>query len=182
MEEEKKVNEEKEVKKEKKQKNKEPKEENVVKITQEEIDEVNIKLKDAEDKALRAQAELINYRKRKDEEVIKMLKYANEDLVNDILPMLDNFDRALKMEASSDDIAKFLDGMKMIYQGLINTLEKYEVKEIDALGKPFDENYHQAVVSEEVKGTPSNMVLEVLQKGYMLKDKVIRPAMVKVSK
>ncbi len=167
------------VKKEKKHKEKE---ENVVKLTKEEIDAMNIKLKDAEDKALRSQAELINYRKRKDEEVTKMLKYANEDLVNDILPMLDNFERALKMDASSDEISKFLDGMRMIYEGLISALEKYDVKEIDAIDKPFDESIHQAVVSEEVPGTPANMVIEVLQKGYMLKDKVIRPAMVKVSK
>ena len=111
-----------------------------------------------------------------------MLKYANEDIVNDILPMLDNFERALKMESASDELSKFLDGMKMIYQGLVNTLEKYEVKEIASLGKPFDESIHQAVATEEVEGTDSNIVVEVFQKGYMLKDKVIRPAMVKVSK
>ena len=179
MEEEKKL--EKQKTKEKKEKNKEAKEENVVKLTKEEIDAMNVKLQDAEDKAMRAQAELINYRKRKDEEVIKMLKYANEDLVMEILPMLDNFERALKMESTNEELTKFLDGMKMIYQGLVNALSKYDVKEIEALGKSFDSAYHQAVIAEE-SDKDANIILEVLQKGYMLKDKVIRPAMVKVSK
>ena len=173
---------EKENKKEKKQKRKDKKEDNIVKLTKEEIDAMNLKLKESEDKALRSQAELINYRKRKDEEVAKMLKYANEDIIAEILSTLDNFERALKMETSSEEIKKFLDGMKMIYQGLINTLEKFELKEIDAKGKSFDPAYHQAVIAEEAEGVDANIILEVLQKGYMLKDKVIRPAMVKVSK
>lgn len=149
-----------------------------IELTKEEIMVMNQKISDAEEKALRASAELVNYRKRKDEEVVRMLKYANEDLILELLPIIDNFERGLKVEGDS----KVLDGMKMIYSSLINTLEKYGVKEIDALDKEFDENYHHAVMKEENKDKKENIILEVFQKGYTYKEKVIRPAMVKVNK
>ena len=123
------------------------------------------------------------YRKRKEEEMSKMLKYSNEDLVKEILPIVDNFERAINMDDDNleDEVSKFLSGFKMIYCKLISTLEKYEVKAIDGNNKPFDPTYHQAVMTESKEGVEPGMVLEVLQKGYLLKDKVIRPAMVKVS-
>lgn len=170
-------------KKEHKDKKQENKEE-IIKLTKKEVEEVNNKLKAAVDEALRAKAELINYRKRKDEETVKMLKYANEDLALEILPVLDNFERAIKMDDDNleDGVSKFLSGMKMVYAGLVSALEKYGVKEIEALGKPFDANIHQAVMTESDNKKEKDIVLEVYQKGYMLKDKVIRPAMVKVNK
>ena len=136
-----------------------------------------------QEEILRSKAELINYRKRKDEEVTRMLKYANEDLVKELLPTIDNLERALKLEedAENEDVSKFLSGVKLIYCSTIATLEKYGVKAIDGANKAFDPTYHQAVMTEEVEGVEPGMVLEVLQKGYLLKDKVIRPAMVKVS-
>lgn len=136
-----------------------------------------------EDSLLRSKAELVNYRKRKDEETLRMLKYANEDLVKEILPALDNFERAIKLDDNdlSDELSKFLSGFKMIYCHLTKTLENYEVKPIDGINKPFDPTYHQAVLTDKQEGVEPGTVIEVLQKGYLLKDKVIRPAMVKVS-
>jgi len=136
-----------------------------------------------EDSLLRSKAELVNYRKRKDDEVARMLKFANEGLVLELLTTVDNFERAIKLDDTnlSDELSKFLEGFKMIYCHLTNTLEKFEVKAIDGNNKPFDPTYHQAVLTEKVEGVESGMVVEVLQKGYLLKDKVIRPAMVKVS-
>lgn len=155
-----------------------------VELTRDEILAMNQKIADAEDRFLRAQAELVNYRKRKDEEVTKILKFANEDLILELLPILDNFERGIKMDDDNldDEVSKFLSGMKMIYASLVNTLEKFEVKEIKALGEKFDETYHNAVMTDESSDQEEGVILEVYQKGYIYKDKVIRPAMVKVNK
>lgn len=136
-----------------------------------------------EDSLIRSKAELVNYRKRKDEEVSKMLKYANEDLVMELLTSIDSFERAIKLDDNNldDELSKFLAGFKMIYCNMVNALEKYGVKSIDGANKPFDPTYHQAVLMEHKDDIEPGMVLEVLQKGYLLHDKVIRPAMVKVS-
>lgn len=141
------------------------------------------KIKELEEEVLKAKADNINYRKRKDEEVSKMLEFANEDLVKDILPSLDNFERAINLDDENldDELSKFLAGFKMIYCHLVEVMEKYDVKAIDDKGKAFDPKFHQAVLTEKVEGMEPGMVVEVMQKGYMLKDKVIRPAMVKVS-
>ena len=140
-------------------------------------------LQKEKEKNMRIQAEMINYKKRKEEETSNLLKYANEDLVSELLPVIDNFERAIKMDNDdlSDEVSKFLEGFKMIYGNLINILNKLDVKEIEASGIEFDPNYHQAVLTEKDESKPSGVVLEVLQKGYLLKDKVIRTAMVKVS-
>ena len=135
------------------------------------------------DKLLREKAEAINYRKRKDDEVSRMLKYKDEELVTDMLPIIDNFESAIKMDDTNleDEVSKFLEGFKMIYGNLITVFEKYDIKPIDGINKPFDPTYHQAVMTEKVEDKESGMVVDVLRKGYMIKDKVIRPAMVKVS-
>lgn len=174
----------KEEKKETKKKNNQEVNEEKVEITRDEILAMNQKISDAEDKFLRMQAELVNYRRRKDEEVQRMLKFANEDLILEILPILDNFERGIKMDDDNldDEVSKFLSGMKMIYASLVNTLEKFGVKEIKALGEKFDETCHNAVMTDESTDQEQGIILEVYQKGYILKDKVIRPAMVKVNK
>lgn len=135
------------------------------------------------DKLLRNMAELQNYKRRKEEEVERLLRYCEEDIILDILPIVDNFERAIRLDESNstNEVSNFLQGFKMIYGNLIEILNKYEVKEIDALGKEFDSKYHQAVLTDTVDDKENNIVLEVLQKGYMYKDKVIRPAMVKVN-
>ena len=165
-------NEEKEVKKEK-----------VVDTTVSEIVTLNNKIKELEEKVLYKDAELLNYKKRKDLEVSSMLKYANSDIILEMLSIVDDLERAIKLDDNilDDEVSKFLSGIKIIYSRLISILEKYEVKEIDALNKEFDPTYHQAVLTEKVEGVKPNIVVEVLQKGYMYKDKVIRHTMVKVS-
>ena len=145
------------------------------------FEEATEHIKSLQDDVMRSKAELINYRKRKDEEVSKMLIYANEDIIKELIVSVDSFERALAIKTEDEAILKYLEGFKMIYENIINVLNKYGVKEINGVNEPFDPTYHQAVLTETKDGVEPGMVLEVLQKGYMLKDKVIRPAMVKVS-
>ena len=153
-----------------------------IKKLENKIDELEKKLKESENKVLLAKADSINYRKRKDEDVMRIMKYANEDIVTEMLIIIDNFESAIKMDDDNldDEVSKFLSGFKMIYCNLVTVLERFDVKAIDGTNKPFDPTYHQAVMTEKCDMAPG-MVIEVLRKGYILKDKVIRPAMVKVS-
>ncbi len=147
------------------------------------IEKLKEENKKKEEEVLVAKADLINYRKRKDEEVTRMLKFCNEDLIKQILPILDNFERAIKLDDNNldDEVSKFLEGFKMIYCNMQNVMNSFEVKPVDSINVPFDPVYHNAILMEKVEGVESGMVVEVLQKGYIYKDKVIRPAMVKVS-
>ena len=140
-------------------------------------------IKELEDKILVMSADNVNYRKRKDEEVARLLKFCNEDIIKDLLPVADNFERALKLaeDKTDEEFVKFNEGYKMVYCSIQNILEKFDVKAIDGANKPFDPVYHNAVIMEAKEGVEPGMVIEVLQKGYLYKDKVIRPAMVKVS-
>ena len=147
-----------------------------------EVLELEEKISNLKEDVLRAKADLINYRKRKDEEVSEMLKYANEGVLKNLLLIKDNFERALKVETSNDEEKKFLDGFSMIYEEIDNLLEINEVKEIDCLGKQFDSKYSSCLFTEEDKTKEDNEVLEVLVKGYLYKDKVLRYASVKVNK
>ena len=149
----------------------------------EKIEELKEELKKKDQDVLVAKADLINYRKRKDEEIVRMLKFCNEDLIKQILPIMDNFERAIKLDDDNleDEVSKFLEGFKMIYCNMQNVMGNFEVKQIDGANKPFDPIYHNAIMVEQREGVEPGMVLEVLQKGYIYKDKVIRPAMVKVS-
>lgn len=141
------------------------------------------RIKDLEEALLRSQAELINYKKRKDEETSRIIKYAEEDILKGILPILDNFERAINMDDDNleDEVSKFLQGFKLMYKQIKDLLTKFEVTEMDCLGKEFDPTYHQAVTTGKDESKESGIILEVLQKGYMYKDKVLRTAMVKVN-
>ena len=141
------------------------------------------RIKDLEEALLRSQAELINYKKRKDEETDRIIKYAEEDILKGFLPILDNFERAIGMDDDNlnDEVSKFLEGFKLMYKQLLELLNKFDVKEIDALGKEFDPSIHNAVIMDKKEGVKSGTVTEVLQKGYMYKDRVLRTAMVKVN-
>ena len=159
------------------------------KIDEEEAlkDTIEILQKDleaAKNKTLAAQADLINYRKRKDEEVSNLLKYANQDLILEIIQVMDNLERAIKVDKNTptDQMSKFLDGFEMIYASFQDTLVRFGVKEIEALGKQFDPTYHMALLTDTDNSKKDEELLEVLLKGYMLKDRVIRPASVKVNK
>ncbi len=137
-----------------------------------------------EDKYMRLQAEYLNFKTRTQGEVSRMLQYEGEGFIKEILNIKDNFERAIMMDDNdlSDEVSKFLSGFKMILGSLTTLLDKYEVKEIDCLGKEFDPNLAEAVLTEHDENKPENVVLEVLTKGYTYKDKVIRHAMVKVNK
>lgn len=148
------------------------------------LNEAYNKISELEDTILRNKAEFVNYRKRLEEEQSRILKYSNEDIIKELLPILDNFERAISMDDDNldDEVSKFLAGFKLIYGNLVNILNEFEVTEVNGLDKEFDPTYQQAVMTEEKEGIEPGTVIEVLQKGYMLKEKVIRPAMVKVSK
>ena len=154
-----------------------------VEVLNKKIEELTEKNKMLEEKVLYKDAELINYRKRKDDEVSSMLRYANADIVLQMLSIVDDIERAISLDDNvlDDEVSKFLSGIKMIYSRMVKTLNDFEVKEIEALDKEFNPNFHQAVFTAKVEGKDANIVLEVLQKGYMYKDKVLRPSMVKVS-
>ena len=141
------------------------------------------KIKNLEEALLRSQAELINYKRRKDEETNRIIKYAEEDILKGFLPILDNFERAIGMDDDNleDEVSKFLEGFKLMYKQIKDLLEKFEVKEIDCLGKEFDPALEQAVVMDHDETKESGIVTVVLQKGYMYKDRVLRTAMVKVN-
>ena len=136
------------------------------------------------DKFLRTSAEMQNMKRRMEEERANLLKYDGEELIKKLLPVVDNFERAISMDDANleDELSKFLNGFKMIYGNLNDTLQGYEVIAMDILGKPFDPNTMNAVLVEEAEGVEPNTVIDVLQKGYTYKGKVIRYAMVKVSK
>ena len=169
-----------EIKEEKKAE--EPKEHKKEHKKDKKLEELQNEVNTLKDKNMRIAAEMVNTLRRKDEETNRLLKYSNESLITELLPVIDNFERALNVDTKTTDIESYQKGMTMIYNSLKNILEKFEVKEIEAIDKEFDPSYHQAVMQEEKEGTKENIVIEVLQKGYTYKDKVIRPAMVKVSK
>ncbi len=143
----------------------------------------DLKIKELEDDLLRNKAEFINYRKRLDEEYAKLVNFCNEDLIKQVLPVLDNFERAINMDDANldDEVSKFLSGFKMIYANLVSILKINGIIEIDGNNKPFDPIYHEAIMTEKRDSIEPGMVLDVLQKGYILKGRVIRPAMVRVS-
>lgn len=140
------------------------------------------KIENLEEKVRYHQAELINYRKRKDEEVSNMLKYANQDLIMEILPIVDNFERALKLSEKDEANAKFAEGFKMLYTGLVNILHKFGVEEIKSTGEKFDPTYHEALLIENDQTKEDDIIIETLITGYTYKGRVIRPSSVKVNK
>lgn len=140
-------------------------------------------LQATQEKVLRISAEMQNMRRRYEEEIARICKYEGEETMKKILPIVDNFERAIKLDDNdlTDELSKFLSGFKMIYTNLVNILNESEVKEIICLNEEFDPSKMEAVLTEKVEGIEKNKVIEVFQKGYMYKDKVIRPAMVKVN-
>jgi len=145
------------------------------------LEEENNTLKE---KILRISAEMQNMKRRNEEKTANMLKYEGEELIKNLLPTVDNFERAISLDEDNqiDEVKKFLDGFRMIYNSLRELLKSKEIEEIDCLNKPFDPNLMEAVMVEETKEVAPDTVIEVFQKGYTYKGKVIRHAMVKVSK
>lgn len=144
------------------------------------LEEKEKQIQDYKERWLRALADYDNFKKRMEREIKEANLYAGEQLIKEILPILDNFERALK--SADNDPNSTVEGIKLIYNQLKNLLVKYGVSEIEAEGKPFDPYYHEAVMHVQNPDYDDNIVLEVLQKGYKLHSKVIRPCLVKVVK
>jgi len=130
------------------------------------------------DRYLRTLADFENFRKRTEREKADFLKHAVANVLRDILPVLDNFDRALDHAEEGDDFHK---GVLLIYKQLFDVLERHGLKPIDESNVHFDPNIHEAVVREENETVPSHTVVGILQKGYFLHDRLLRPALVKVA-
>jgi molecular chaperone GrpE len=132
-------------------------------------------------KFLRAQADLDNVKRRTRKEKEDQAKYASLPLLEQILPALDNFERAIEASKGTQDIDSIIKGVEMVFRQMEQVFQKEGVEVIPSVGQPFDPNVHQAVMQVESDEFESGTVVEELQKGYILKDKVIRPSMVKVS-
>ncbi|MFD2630879.1 nucleotide exchange factor GrpE [Oceanobacillus kapialis] len=156
-------------------------EEEVQNPLQQEVDKLNKEKEEINGRYLRLQAEFDNFKKRTQKEKEADRKYKSQDLVNDLLPAVDNFERALQVE-STEENASLVEGITMVYRQLKDALKNAGVEEIETTGKEFDPNLHHAVMQVEDEELEANTVVEELQKGYILKDRVIRPAMVKVNK
>ncbi|CAM3432313.1 nucleotide exchange factor GrpE [Nosocomiicoccus ampullae] len=139
------------------------------------------KLEKEENKYLKLYAEFENYKRRSREEAERNNKYKNQSLATDLLSVLDNLERALQETGDSESFESLHKGVEMVYKDFLNKLEVNGITQIQALDEPFDPNYHQAVMAESKDGVEAGIVIEELQKGYLLKDRVIRPSMVKVS-
>lgn len=140
------------------------------------------KLKDEHERVLRAVADLENYKKRAAKEKEEVLKFGIEKLLKDFLPVVDNFDRALEHAQKSADFEGFKTGINMTRKMFEDTLAKHGVKSFPSAGKPFDPNFHEAMQAVESADVPPNHVVSEMVRGYTLNDRLVRPALVTVSK
>ncbi|MGO3752344.1 MAG: nucleotide exchange factor GrpE [Peptoniphilaceae bacterium] len=131
------------------------------------------------DSLARLQADFANYKRRTENEKSQYIELGKSKIVNELISVVDNFERALELEVQDVNFRK---GIELIYNQLLDLLKKNQVTEIESKNLKFDPNLHHAVLTEEVDGFEEGTVIDVLQKGYMIGDKVLRPAMVKVSK
>jgi molecular chaperone GrpE len=146
-----------------------------------EIQSLKAKLEEADNRYLRLQADFDNFRRRTRLDQEASQKYRAQKLITDLLPAIDNFERAMKIEADNEQTKTLLQGMDMVYRSLLDALKSEGVEPIEVVGKEFDPHQHQAVMQGEDDNYGPNVVTDEFQKGYMLKDRVIRPAMVKVN-
>lgn len=152
-----------------------------------EVEKLNGQIADLTDRLLRAHAEMDNIRKRAEREKADMAKYAITKFANDVANVADNFDRAIQSvpanaAAETPALKSLLDGVTMTEREFINVLEKHGVKRLDPKGEPFNPHLHQAVMEMQNAEVPSGTVLQVYQCGYMIEDRILRPAMVVVAK
>ncbi len=145
-----------------------------------EIAELKRAVEELKDKFLRSVAELDNVRKRTEREKEEFFQYALSDLLRDILPILDNFERALKTSEEEVDGKTFREGVELIYRMLLNLIKKHGVRPIEMTNNKFDPNLHQALISEESPEVSEPEIKEELQKGYLIHNRLLRPTMVKV--
>jgi molecular chaperone GrpE len=143
--------------------------------------ELQAKLADEENRHLRLRADFDNMRRRNQLDREAAEKYRAQSLLTDLLPVLDNFERALQVETTSEETASIIKGIEMVYRSLIEATEKEGLQVIKAEGEQFDPTIHQAVMQEQDSEKETGVVLRELQKGYILKDRVLRPTMVSVN-
>lgn len=153
----------------------------VVEIPEAELEQLKQKANEEEEKYLRLYAEFENYKRRMTQEASITRDYQAQRVLTDVLPALDNMDRALKQEGESEDFLTFKKGVDMVYNDLLKSLKDNGLEEIESYNQPFDPNVHQAVMQDNNPDFESGVVTEELQRGYKLKDRVLRPAMVKVN-
>nr|WP_242597024.1 nucleotide exchange factor GrpE [Macrococcus canis] len=145
------------------------------------VAELEAKLEQSEEKYLRLYAEFENYKKRTRQELDTERTYRAQSVLRDILPAIDNIERALAQQGESDEFKSLHKGVEMVYESLLHSLKENGLEVIEALDAPFDPNLHQAVMQDSDSSKDSGIVLEELQKGYKLKERVLRPSMVKVN-
>jgi molecular chaperone GrpE len=145
-------------------------------------DEVRRQRDEYYDLLLRKTAEFDNYRKRTDRERLALAESAASDLIKELLPLVDDMERALKADATADSAESYRRGVELIYQRLMDILRKRGVTPIEALGADFDPYYHQAVAHDPADGHRDGEIIEEFRRGYMLGERLLRPAMVKVAK
>jgi molecular chaperone GrpE len=134
------------------------------------------------DRFIRQTAEIENFKKRALRDKEDAIRYANETLVKELLPIVDNLERAVAHAKDGGDGASLVEGVEMILRGLFDALGRYGVSQISAVGQPFDPQLHEAMAQVETDSDAPNTVLEEHQKGYLLKDRLLRPALVTVAK
>lgn len=149
---------------------------------EEKIEKAETEAKEAYDRFLRASAELENYKKRTQKEMAEFRKYANASLVKELLGVVDNLERAIESSNGSNEEGQLSEGLDLTLKELLKIFKTFHASPIEALGKPFDPCYHQAMMQQETADQPENIVLNELQKGYMIHDRLLRPSMVVVSK
>jgi len=138
-------------------------------------------IKDKESSEQCQKSKMKNYKRRVQLDKAADYKYRAQSVLTDILPVLDNFERALAVETTSEEAASLVKGVDMVYRTLLEAVKKEGLEAIEAEGVAFDPNFHQAVMQEQDDSKESGVVLQELQKGYKLKDRVLRPSMVKVN-
>lgn len=143
-------------------------------------DKKDEKIDELTDRLMRNMAEFDNFRKRSEKEKAQMFEIGAKDIIEKILPIVDNFERGLAAVAPEEKDSAFVQGIELIYKQLLTSLESAGVKAIDAVGKEFDPNFHNAVMHAEDDSLGENIVAEEFQKGYMYRDSVVRHSMVKV--
>ena len=144
-------------------------------------DKKDEKIEELTDRVTRQMAEFDNFRKRTEKEKSQMYEVGAKDIIEKILPVVDNFERGLDAVKEEEKEDPFVQGMEKVYKHLVTTLEGIEVKPIEAVGQPFDPNFHNAVMHVEDENFGENIVAEEFQKGYTYRDSVVRHSMVKVA-
>ncbi|MFB6496522.1 nucleotide exchange factor GrpE [Bacillus haynesii] len=150
-------------------------------MLEKQLKELQERLEEKENKLLRVQADFENYKRRARLDLEAAEKYRSQRIISELLPALDNFERALQLDPDNEQTKSLLQGMEMVHRQILEALKNEGVEQIPSIGEQFDPNMHQAVMQVEDEAYESNAVVEELQKGYKLKDRVIRPSMVKVN-